>query len=435
MGHDKRISRRTFLRGGAAAAIAPMIIPSSALGLAGTVSPSNRITMGCIGVGGRGGANLGAFLSMPDVQVVAVCDVDAQHREGSKQHVNERYQNKDCFACTDFREITGRSDIDTVSIASPDHWHAIMTVDAAKAGKDVYCEKPLSLTVQEGQVMCKTVRQYGRVFQAGTWRRSRPMCRLTCELVRNGRIGKLHTIKIGVPKGYVIEGGPAMNDPAPQPVPEGFDYDLWLGPSTWAPYTKGRCHFNFRWIMDYGEGFISDWGAHYYDIGQWGNNTDTTGPVTIEGRGVFPRDGLYDAPTDHEIVVTYANGVKMISTATANSAEFGMRFEGTEGWLFVESESIKSEPASVATSIIRPDEIHLYRSDNHYRDFLDCVKTRKDPAAPVEIAHRTGSICHIGTIAVLLGRNLKWDPRGERFVDDAEANRLLVRPMRAPWGI
>jgi predicted dehydrogenase len=399
------------------------------------VAPSNRITIGCIGVGGRGGANMSAFLSMPDVHVVAVCDVDTNHRERARQHVNEKYGNQDCYSCNDFREIIGRDDIDAVSIGTPDHWHAVMTVAVAKTGKDIYCEKPLSLTVTEGVAMCEAVRRYGRVLQAGTWRRSRPACRLACELVRNGRIGELRTIKIGVPKGYNIEGGPAMASPTPRPVPEGFDYDLWLGPAPWSPYTPGRCHFNFRWIMDYSEGYISDWGAHYYDVGQWGNGTDRTGPASVEGRGVFPKDGLYDAPIEHEIVFTYRNGVKMVSMATEKSSAYGMRFEGTEGWLYVESESITSEPASVATSRIRPDEIHLYRSDNHYRDFVVCVRTRQEPAAPVDIAHRSAELCHIGAISVLLGRGLEWDPDAESFLDDAEANRLLSRPMRAPWRV
>lgn len=430
---NSRLNRRSFLKRSATAIAAPVIIPGSALGLNGRAAPSERITIGCIGVGGQGGSNMAAFLALPDTQVVAVCDVDCQRRDAAKSHVDSRYDNSDCTATTDFRDIIARDDIDAVSIGTPDHWHAIPTIMAAKAGKDVYCEKPLSLTVEEGRAMVDAVKRYGRVLQTGTWRRSRGGCRRACELVRNGRIGELKTIKIGVPRGYAIRGGTVEELSRPAEIPPDFDYNMWLGPAPWAPYAPGRCHFNFRWIMDYGEGYISDWGAHYYDIGQWGNGTDDTGPVFIEARGEFPRDGLYDAPTDHEIVFTYPNGVKMVSIATEDASQWGMRFEGTEGWLYVESDSVKSEPKSIADSPLGPNDIRLYRSDNHHRNFIDCMRSRAETAAPAECGHRSASICHVGSIALQLGRSLKWDPQAERFVDDKGANRMLSRAKRAPW--
>ncbi|MBX7259408.1 MAG: Gfo/Idh/MocA family oxidoreductase [Candidatus Hydrogenedentes bacterium] len=434
-----RMGRRTFLRRSVAGAAAitgfPMIVPASAVGAGTEVPPSERITMGCIGLGGRGGSNMSAFLGLPDVQVVAVCDVDKAHREAACQGVNARYKNEDCKSYNDFREIIYRDDIDTVCISTPDHWHAVMVNMAARAGKDIFCEKPISLTVADGQNMCRVVREYGRVLQTGTWRRSRPMCRLACEMIRNGRIGELKVIHIGLPIGYMIQGGKQEDLEKLQPVPEGLDYDLWLGPAPWAPYAPGRCHFNFRWIMDYSEGYISDWGAHYYDIGQWGNGTDLTGPISIEATGKFPRTGLYDAPIEHEITFTYKNGVKMVSTATADTTKWGMRFEGTEGELYVESDFIRSNPESISKSQIKPDEIRLYTSDDHPRNFIECVKTRGETAAPIEIAHRSASICHIASISLLLGRSLKWDPDTERFPDDEDANRMLSRAARAPWRV
>lgn len=411
-----------------------MIVPGSALGLNGAAAPSNRITIGCIGVGGQGGSNMRAFLAQPGAQVVAVCDVDCKHRDPAKEAVDRHYGDDGCMSYNDYREIVSRDDVDAVSIGTPDHWHAIITVAAAKSGKDIYCEKPLSLTIADGRAMVNAVHAYGRVLQTGTWRRSRAGCRRACELVRNGRIGELKTIKIGVPEGFAIRNGEQSDLEKPQPVPEGFDYDMWLGPAPRAPYAPGRCHFNFRWIMDYGEGYISDWGAHYYDIAQWANGADDTGPIAVEGRAEFPRTGLYDGPIDHELTYTYANGVKLISAASPKSSDYGMRFEGTEGWLHVESDTISGEPKSAIESPLGANEITLYTSENHHANFLECIGTRGLTAASADIGHHSANICHIGSICAQLGRPLKWDPNAEVF-DDAEANRMRSRPMRAPWRV
>jgi len=427
------LTRRSFLKRAALVA-APTIIPGTALGLNGRPAPSERVTIGCIGVGGQGTSNMNAFLAQPGAQVVAVCDVDCKHRDGAKAAVDRRYSDEGCMSYNDFREIIARDDIDAVSIGTPDHWHALVTIAAARSGKDIYCEKPLGLTIAEGRAMVDTVHGYGRVLQTGTWRRSRAGCRRACELVRNGRIGELKTIKIGVPIGFAIRGGEQSELEKPAPVPEGFDYDTWLGPAPWAPYAPGRCHFNFRWIMDYGEGYISDWGAHYYDIGQWANGTDHTGPISVEGTAEFPRTGLYNGPINHELTFTYANGVKLISKATADTTEWGMRYEGTEGWLHVESDTIKGEPQSAIEAPLGANDFLLYASDNHHRNFLECIKTRAETAASVDIGHHSAAVCHIGSICAQLGRPLKWDPRAERF-DDEEANRMLSRPKRAPWSL
>ncbi len=405
-----------------------MIIPASALGRNGATPANERVTLGCIGVGNRGTSNMRHFFQEPRTQIVAVCDVDRAHRERARAHTELPAD----AAYRDFRELLARDDIDAVSIGTPDHWHAINTVEAAKAGKDIFCEKPVSLMIAQGRKMADAVQAHDRILQVGTWRRSTEPCRRACELVRNGYIGKLHTIEAGVPEGYYVKGDldpshPVMN------VPEGLDYDLWLGPAPKKPYTPGRCHFNFRWILDYSAGYITDWGAHYYDVGQWGNNTDDTGPIRVAGYAEFPRKGLYDASVKHLIEFEYANGVRMIALSTSDGSRHGVRFIGTEGWIHVESTKITSNPESLATVELKDSDTRLYASANHIYNFIDCVLDRTTPAAPIETGHRSASICHLGHIATTLKRELSWDPVKEEFPNDPQANALRDRPMRKPW--
>jgi len=418
--------RRSFLK--AAAVTMPMIIPASALGRDGATAPSERITVGCIGVGGRGSSNMRAFLEAQGAQVVAVCDVDRAHRERARK----QSELTEADSYLDFREVLSRDDIDTVSIGTPDHWHSIQTIEAAKAGKDIFCEKPVSLTITEGRQMADAVRDHDRILQVGTWRRSLEPCRRACELVRNGYIGELHMIECGVPEGYQIRGEFQPGHPT-VPVPDGLDYDRWLGPAPEQPYTPGRCHFNFRWLLDYSAGYITDWGAHYYDIAQWGNGTDDTGPVRIAGTAEFPRKGLYDASVKHLIEYEYANGVRLIALTSTDGSKHGIRFIGSEGWIHVESNTITSAPETLATLELKNSDTRLYQSDNHLYNFIECVKDRKVPAAPIEVGHRSASICHLGHIATTLKRELKWDPVKEQFDGDAEANAMRDRAKRAPW--
>ncbi len=420
-------TRRTFLKTAASIA-APMIVPASALGLGDATAPSERVTIGCIGVGNRGSSNMRAFLDAPGAQVVAVCDVDRAHRERARE---QSELNEDA-AYLDYREILARDDIDAVSIGTPDHWHAINTIEAADAGKDIFCEKPVSLTIAEGRQMADAVARNERILQVGTWRRSLEPCRRACELVRNGYIGELRSIECGVPEGYQIRGDFEPGHPT-VPVPDGFDYDRWLGPAPKKPYTPGRCHFNFRWLLDYSAGYITDWGAHYYDIAQWGNGTDDTGPVHIAGYAEFPREGLYDASVKHLIEFEYANGVRLIALSSSDSAKHGIRFFGSEGWIHVESNTITSAPESLATVELKDSDTRLYASDNHLYNFIECVLERKTPAAPIEVGHRSASICHLGHIATTLKRELQWDPVKEQFVGDDEADAMRDRPKRAPW--
>jgi predicted dehydrogenase len=425
----RRISRRKFLErvAGVAGGVIgfPYIVDSSALGKAGSVAASNRITLGFIGVGGHGiHMNLRSFLANADAQAVAVCDVDANHVEKARNIVNQKYGNNDCATYKDFQEIIDRDDIDAVVISTPDHWHALMSVMAAKAGKDVFCEKP-TVTVQEGRIVSDTIKRYNRIFQTASEFRSLHIYHRMCELVRNGRIGKLHTIRVE------LESGPdTPGNPAPMPVPKELDYDLWLGPAPWAPYTKDRCHWNFRWILDYSGGKLTDWGAHYISIAQWGNDTDLTCPVEVEGKGTFCKEGLYNTAREYHIEYKYADGVRLIVTSGTPS----LRFEGSEGWIGNVRAKLQAEPKSILDSVIGPNEIHLYTCRaGEQRNFLDCVKSRKACYFPPEIGHRCFTIAHIGNISMLLGRKLRWDPEKEQFINDEQANRTLSRSMRSPW--
>ena len=439
MSEKQNLSRRRFMRRAgataAAAAAAPQVIPSSVLGLADATAPSNRITVGFIGTGSHGiGRDLKGFLAQQDAQAVAVCDVDSKHRESAKRHVEERYAAatskgtfKGCAAYNDFREVIARKDVDAVCNATPDHWHVIPSVMAVKAGKDVLCEKPLTLTISEGRVLCDAVKRYNRIFQTASENRSVGVYHRIAELVRNGRIGKVKHIEVGLPAGHSI-GRASMEFCDP---PKGFDYNMWLGQAPYAPYCPARCHWNFRWILDYSGGQLTDWAHHIVDIAQWGNDSEDTMPVEVEGEGTFPKGGLFNTATKYHCKYKYANGV----TLDVISKGPALRFEGTEGWIGNHGwcGALKSEPASILTSQIGPNETHLYTCrGGEIRNFLDCVKSRKPCYSPAENGHRAAAIAHMGNIAMMVGQKLKWDPVKERF-DNDEANKMLSRPMREPW--
>lgn len=455
-------SRRKFLKTSATAlgAVigAPYIVPASVLG---ANAPSNRITVGFIGNGNQSTLDLPAFLEQDDVQVVAVCDVNTASygykspdqflgRKPAQDKVNAFYaakqasgQYKGCEAYHDFREVLGRADIDAVAIVVPDHWHGLMVVSAAKAGKDMYCEKPLSLTVSQGQAMVKAVREHKRILQTGSHYRSSPANRFACELVRNGRIGQVKRILTQVAENNAVSPGPGWQ---PMPVPEGFDYEMWLGPAPQAPYHLDRCLYRFRFLLDYSGGQTTNFGAHSNDIAQWGLGTDDTGPIEVEDTGAeWPsRGSLFTTATKVSFRARYANGTELICQ-TAKPG-FGTRFEGTEGWVEFGYKGVQTSPESLKTSKIGPNEIHLPVSNparqedasrnyipDHVRNLIDCVKSRQDPVEPVEVGHHTATLCHLGNIAMKLRRKLHWDPAREQFANDEEANRMLVRPMREPW--
>ncbi|MFQ5632552.1 MAG: Gfo/Idh/MocA family protein, partial [bacterium] len=410
MQNEQKLSRRQFIKTttGAVASVyaIPYFIPSSALGKSGHIAPSERITIGCIGVGGQGTGNLRSFLAKDEVHVLAVCDVDRTHIEHASGLVNEKYGKTDCAIYADFRELLARNDIEAVMLAVPDQWHGIIGVAAAQAGKDIYGEKPLAYTISEGRAVVEAVNRYSRVWQTGSWQRSQRHFRFACELVRNGRIGEVHSVRVGLPYGNSIQD----HGTQPAPVPEGFNYNMWLGPAPWRPYNPSRCHWNFRWISDYSGGQLTDWAGHHCDIANWGMNTEYTAPIEIEGRAVYPpaKDGLFDTPESYYFECNYAVGFKMIVADRRQQPKgMGTHFEGTEGWVHVHRGGIDAEPKSLLKSIIGPNEIHLYESTDHAGNFLDCVRSRAKTITPVEVAHYAIMVGHLGGITMKLGRKVR----------------------------
>ena len=425
------ISRRTLLRHAAMAVAAPCIIAGSALGKEGRPAPSNRLTLGMIGLGSMGMRHVKGFLQEDDCQIVAVCDVDAERRQAATKEIDAHYGTADCAQYNDFRDLIARDGVDTLCISVPDHWHSIPAIMAVRAGKDVYGEKPLALTIAEGQAMVREVRRCDRVWQTGSWQRSTAHFRFACELVRNYRIGKLRRVEVGMGAGSGIAPQPVM------PVPEGFDYEMWLGPAPAEPYTEKRCHWNFRWILDYSGGQVTDWGAHHIDIAQWGMGTDDTGPVEVEGQGVFPEDGLWDAAIDYQFTCQYANGVTL-HVGSTNHYKQGVRLIGDDGWVHVTRNGLETKPAGLVKETFGPREIHLPRPSGDHRqghraNFLRCVKTREEPITPIEVGHRSVTIAHLGNMAMILGRKIQWDPEREEIAGDAAASRMVARAMRSPW--
>jgi len=434
------VSRRRFLRYAAGCVTVPYFVPAAALGREGVPAASERITMGIVGLGSMGMRHVRGFLQETDCRIVAVCDVDAQRRASAVQEINQHYGSSDCTTCNDFRDLLQHADIGTLCIAVPDHWHALAALAGIRAGKDIYGEKPLALTIAQGRAIVDAVNRYRCVWQTGSWQRSTEHFRFGCELVRNGRIGKLIRVDVGIGPGFTPLGQGTVDHIAPQPtepVPPDFDYDLWLGPAPWAPYTTMRCHWNFRWILDYSGGQVTDWGAHHIDIAHWGMGCDDTGPVAVAGQGTFPRDGLWNAAVDYDFACRYANGLTM-RVASNNHCPQGVRFTGEQGWVHITRGGLKTDPDNLRTTVIGPNEIHLAkpRGDHrqgHRRDFLDCVRSRAQTVTPAAIGHHSAIPAHLGNIAMILGRKVKWDPETERILGDEPATHLLDRPLRSPW--
>lgn len=432
------LTRRQFLKKSVAAAGLisgfPYIIPGAALGLDGATAPSNRIAVGIIGMGKMARGHLDSFLRDSSVQVVAICDVEKGRLEQAAQKANEFYATRDgqgsyagCGTHGDFRALCERADIDGVLIATPNHWHALAAVEAARKGKDIYLEKPTARTIGESQAIVRAVRRYGRILQVGSQQRSDTAFHHACELVRNGRIGKIHTVNVNV-------GTPPEEDYLPaDPQPDGLDWDRWLGPCPWRPYSAVLCPpasadtwALWRNYREYAGGGMTDMGAHHYDIAQWGLGMDHSGPVEV----IPPSPGGED-----RLVYIYANGVRMYHGGAGGSGDgAAVEWIGDAGTVRVNrGQYLETVPENIALEVIRPDEHRLYRSDNHKKNWLDGIRTRKECICPIEVGHHSAIVCHIGNIAYWLKRPLKWNPEGEYFVNDPEANRLLNRPMREPW--
>ncbi len=438
------MNRRRFLKktaGTAAGLISfPYIVPSTVLGRPGTVAPSNKITIGCIGMGWQGEYNMVNLLNHSDTKVVAVCDIDAKHLKLGADTVNKKYGDKDCATYHDYRRLLAREDIDAVMIALPDHWHGISAIAAARAGKDIFGEKPLSHCFAEGRAICNAVKRYGVVWQTGSWQRSRNNFRFAAELVRNGRIGKVLYAEASLPAGQRDFTG-VQDKQAPMTPPAGFDYDTWLGPAPYEPYCPARTHKIWRWVLDYGGGQLMDWVGHHVDIIHWGLGLDDTGPIDIEGWGVFPKTGLWNSATKFRLVANYANGIHVIIADQGSFGTYGKKgwggngakWVGEDGWVKVWRSGMETYPESLMKEKFGPDEIHLTRSDDHFRNFLDCVKTRETTITPCQTAHRSQTPGHLGHIAMTLGRKIRFNPETEEIIDDPTASRMLTKPMRSPW--
>ncbi|MBN2211509.1 MAG: Gfo/Idh/MocA family oxidoreductase [Sedimentisphaerales bacterium] len=439
----KPVNRRSFLKktAGITAGVIgfPYIVPSSALGKAGTVAPSNRLIMAQLGCGGMGRGNLRSFLeSNQDVQVVAVCDVDDGHANRSKRMVDEKYGNNACRTYRDFRELLDREPLDCVSHALPDHWHATIAIACARKGIDMYGEKPFARTIAEGRAMCNAIKRYGLIWQTGSWQRSVQHFHHAAELVRNGRIGKIEYVEVGLPDG---RKGPT---PVLEKAPDSIDWDMWLGPAPWRPYQNfnGKFgseggngpHFDWRWLMDYSGGQLTDWAGHHIDIAHWGLGLDHDGPVEIEGKGKYPEEGIYNTPYAYDFLCKYANGIQL---RVANESQLphgmGACWYGDKGWLHVNRRRSSASEPNIFRETIGPNEIQLYTSNDHSRNFIECVKSRKETVAPAEVAHRSISVGLLGEIAMLTGRKLKWDAKKEVFIGDDDANQYLMRPYRNSW--
>lgn len=431
-----RISRRQFIAATAAAIAAPTIIPASALGKAGRPSPSGRITMGMVGWGMMGPGNTSGLMKEKDCQVVAACDLDKRYLDPMVATINKHYGNSDCKAYHDYREMMARDDIDAVMLAVPDHWHALTSIEAAKQKKDIYGEKPLARTIAEQQAIVKAVKKHDRVWQTGSWQRSRDNFHKAAEIVRNGLIGKVTRVEVGLPSGHNDFKKTGEKTQVTKPPPE-LDYDFWIGPAEMMPYIEARLHMNWRWHYNTGGGQLLDWMGHHGDIAHWGLDFDNTGPMEVEGEGEFPpKDAVWNTCTKYRVTCKYPQEVTMVIAGGHKDIRGGTKWIGTDGWVSVDRGGFDASNPEWKEMKQLPDDVRkvkLTESRNHYRNFLDCVKSREKTITPVEVAHRSLVPGHLGLIAMMVGRKIKWDARKERIIDDKEASKLLTREYRSPW--
>jgi predicted dehydrogenase len=432
---SNKSSRREFLRKSASTAVGalilPQIIPSSALGLNGKIPPSDRTVMGSIGLGSMGQGNLSDFLSKKEVQYVALCDVDKTHLAAAKAMVDKKNGNTGCKTYGDFREFLEKEKLDAVCLALPDHWHALIAVSCANKKLDIYGEKPLARSIRESQAIVNAVKKNSIIWQTGSWQRSVENFHRGAELVINGRIGKISYAEVGLPNAAKSIGTPPV-----MPVPENLDWDFWLGPALKVPY-RGVSHWDWRWIQDYSGGQLTDWAGHHIDIAHWGLGFDRKGPISIEGTGVYPREGIFDVATEYDFMCQYENGIKLrVANESRLKHGMGTVWYGDKGWLHVDrGDIVEASDPQILKGEIGPSEIHLYKSKDHHQNFLDCIRTRKETITPAETAHRSISVGLLGEIAMLTGQKIQWDPEREEIIDNAYASRLLMRPYRQPWSL
>lgn len=431
----EKTSRRDFLKHSATLAcgtmILPHIIPSTALGMGGKLPPSDRIVMGAIGTGSQGKSNMRNFLKHSNmIQFVSVCDVDSGHLQQAKGLVDGANANNDCRVYADYRQFLEKEKLDAVSIALPDHWHGIIYTAAVEKGLHVYGEKPICRTIHDGQTIVKAVKKNNIIWQTGSWQRSNANFHRGAELAINGRVGKIRLIEVGLPNGNKGIGTPPL-----QNIPAELDWDMWLGPAPKVPY-RGVCHWNWRWILTYSGGQLTDWAGHHIDIANWGAGLEHTGPVEISGVGVYPRDGIYNVPVEFDIMCKYANGIEMrVANQDRLKMGAGTTWYGDKGWIHVNRGNVlQASDPKILEEVIGENEIHLIQSDDHWKNFIDCVRSGdRNTIAPIEPAYRAISVALLGEIAMTTGQTIKWNPEEEVIINNPIASRLLSRPYRQPW--
>ena len=456
-----QISRRHFLATAGAAMVLPLILPGCATGSEKRPRASNRINLGVVGWGMQGPGNTKSFLVESDCQVVAACDLDAEHLQSALDTVNDHYGNKDCKAYHDYREMMARDDLDAVMLAVPDHWHELVATEAARRGLDVYGEKPLAKTIAEQQRIVHAVQKNKIIWQTGSWQRSQSNFHKAAEVVRNGLIGEVTHVEVGLPSGHndfartapeLLEKLAALNITDLSKVtpgteawkiavtapPANLDYETWIGPSTMEPYIKQRVHKDWRWNYNTGGGQLLDWVGHHVDIAHWGIDCDRSGPSEIEGHGEFPAPAaLWNTCTKYRIDLKYPRNITMTIAGGYDDIKSGTKWIGTEGWVWVDRDGrFEASNPEWKKGKSLPEELRkvkLYESRGHQRNFLDCVKSRQPTITPVETAHHSAIPGHLGLISMLVGRKIHWDAAGEKIIGDPEASKLLTRAYRAPW--
>ncbi len=434
---SRSFSRRQFLATTALAVAGPTILSGCATAAERRPNASNRITVGVVGCGWQGLSNMKGFLGHADCQVVAICDVDKNHLQEGIKTVNAKYKNQDCKAYHDYREMLARKDIDAVMLATPDHWHALVAVEAARQGKDIHGEKPLARTIAEQQAIVKAVQKNKRIWQTGSWQRSEKHFHYAAEVVRNGLIGKIKRVEVGLPSGHndfaKTKDKTAITEP-----PAELDYEFWSGPAQKLPYIEARLHKNWRWNYNTGGGQLLDWIGHHCDIAHWGMDCDNSGPLEISGQGEFPpADAVWNTATKYRITAKYPNDIEMIIAGGYKDIRGGTKWIGTDGWVWVtRNNAFESSKSELEDARSLPEELRkvkLYESRDHFGNFLDCVKSRKPTITPVEVAHHSAIPGHLGLIAMQTGRTIKWDAKKEVIIGDADASKLLTREYRGPW--
>lgn len=427
-------SRREFVKRSATAVagaiVLPNILPSSVFGMGGKLAPSDRIVIGSIGTGSQGMSNMRDFLKLKDdVQFVAVCDVDALRLAKAKETVDKANKNRDCRSYADFREFLEKEKLDAVSLALPDHWHGIIYTEVANKKLNVYGEKPICRTIKDGQTIVKAVKNNNIIWQTGSWQRSLPNFHRGAELAINGRAGKIKRIEVGLP-----DGGKGIGTPPVKPVPSELNWEMWLGPALKVPY-RGVSHWDWRWILDYSGGQLTDWAGHHIDIANWGAGLEHTGPVEIAGKGVYPVDGIFNVPVEYDFVAKYANGIEMrVANASRLPLGMGTTWYGDLGWIHTDrGNRLTASDPKILQEVIGENEMHLYKSENHWQNFIDCIRSGKQTIAPVDVAYRAISVGLLGEIAITTGQTIKWDPDKEEIIGNQRASRLLSKPYRQPW--